>query len=54
MYSFIFTIIIWLLVIPIMITNNLTIAIVLFIIQILLLVAQIIYVFFIKIEKEMK
>lgn len=45
MYSFIFTIIIWLLIIPVLLIDNTVIVKVLVAIQIILLIAQIIYVF---------
>ena len=45
MYSFIFTIIIWLLIIPVLLIDNLVIVKILVAIQIILLIAQIIYVF---------
>lgn len=45
MYSFIFTIIIWLLIIPILLIDNSVIVKILVAIQIILLIAQIIYVF---------
>lgn len=45
MYSFIFTIIIWLLIIPVLLIDNLVIVKILVAMQIILLIAQIIYVF---------
>ena len=46
MYSFIFTIIIWILLIPQTIIKNLKIKIIICIIQVVLLIAQIIYLYF--------
>ena len=46
MNSFIFTIAIWILIIPVLLTQNEKIKIILVIIQIVLLVAQMIYIFF--------
>ena len=45
MESFIFTIIIWLLIIPVLLIDNLVVVKILVAIQIILLIAQIIYVF---------
>lgn len=45
MYSFIFTIVIWLLIIPVLLIDNLVIVRILVAMQIILLIAQIIYVF---------
>ena len=45
MYSFIFTIIIWLLIIPVLLIDNLVIVRILVAMQIILLIAQIIYIF---------
>lgn len=45
MYSFIFTIVIWLLIIPVLLIDNSVIVKILVAIQIILLIAQIIYVF---------
>ena len=45
MYIFIFTIVIWLLIIPVLLIDNSVIVKILVAIQIILLIAQIIYVF---------
>ena len=45
MYSWIFSVIIWLLIIPVLLIDNLVIVRILVAIQIILLIAQIIYVF---------
>lgn len=46
MESFIFTIIIWLLLIPEFLIDNITVKVVICVIQLILLIAQIIYAFF--------
>lgn len=45
MYSWIFSLIIWLLIIPVLLIDNLVIVRILVAMQIILLIAQIIYVF---------